>query len=156
MPRGEQAVDQAVVEVEASLVDPAAALREYAWPSNGEPVGADAQGLHQVEIQLPPAIVIASNGVGAAVGDSAGCGAKPTHWGTQDHELARWSTATEWDHCCSNMRLSRSPSQRPRRTHRTDAGSAAASTPASRHLVPCGTLAGESLGSLPDTVQHVV
>ena len=72
----EQGIDQAVVEVKASQVDAPAPSRKYSWPRNGKPVRAEAQALHQVDIRLPPVVVVAGDGARAAIGDPARCSAE--------------------------------------------------------------------------------
>src|SRR4051812_11965302 len=68
----EEAVDQALVEVEPGLVDPAGPLGEHAGPGHREAVGLQPEVRHQVEVLLDPVVVVARHVSGVAVADLAG------------------------------------------------------------------------------------
>lgn len=69
--RGEQAVHQAVVEVEPLGVDRAAPRRLDARPRDREPVGVDAEVPHERDVLGPPVVVVAGDVAGVAVADAA-------------------------------------------------------------------------------------
>ena len=48
--RGEQRIDEAVVEVEPFLVDRADAVRDHAWPGDREAEALDPEVLHQADV----------------------------------------------------------------------------------------------------------
>ena len=66
----QQAVDQALVEVQAGGVEPAAALGQHARPGDREAVALQIQLLHQVQVLRPAAVVIAGDVAMAAVADA--------------------------------------------------------------------------------------
>ena len=69
---GQQPVDEAPVEGETLLIGRAAAGRLDARPGDREPVGVQAEGLHQVEVFLEVVVVVAGLVAGVAVLDLAG------------------------------------------------------------------------------------
>jgi hypothetical protein len=70
----EHAVEQAVVEVDAGLVDGAGALGDQPRPGKGEAIGIKAAIADQVEVLRPQFIVIAGVEAGIAIVDIAGRG----------------------------------------------------------------------------------
>ena len=61
---GEQAVDQPVVEVEAAGVHRTVGGRDHPGPGDREPVGTHPQVDEQVEVLLPPVVVVAGDVAG--------------------------------------------------------------------------------------------
>ena len=67
----EHAVDEAVVEVEAGVVDLAAAGRHDPRPGDGEAVGRHPERRDEVEVGLPPVVVVARDRAVGGVEDRA-------------------------------------------------------------------------------------
>ncbi len=68
----EQPVHQSLVEVEPGLVDLAGAVGEHARPGDREPVGAEPERGHQVQVLLHPVVVVAGDVAVVAAVDLAG------------------------------------------------------------------------------------
>lgn len=79
---GQQAVDQAVVEVQALDVGLAPAGGLDARPGDGEAVAGEARLGHQVEVLLVPVVVITGHLAGVPVADRARAGSEgvPDRW----------------------------------------------------------------------------
>ncbi len=58
----EQPVHEAVVEVEAGPVGSAGSVGKDPRPCDREPVGADSEPLHQLDVLAPPVVVVARHG----------------------------------------------------------------------------------------------
>ena len=69
---GAQPVHQAPVVVEALLVDGAGAVRHDPGPADREPVGAQPQLGHEIQVRVGPVVVIAGDRAGVAVGHRPG------------------------------------------------------------------------------------
>ncbi len=69
---GFQFVHEAVIEVEPFRVRPARAIREDAWPGDGEAVGVAAEAPHQRDVFLVTMVVIVGDVSGVAVPDLPG------------------------------------------------------------------------------------
>ena len=72
--RVEQGVDEALVEVEAGLVDGAGPRGQDARPADAEPVGARPELGHQPDVLRVAVVVVAGDVARAAVGDRARLG----------------------------------------------------------------------------------
>jgi hypothetical protein len=70
----EHAVDQAVIEIQAGLVDGASAFGDQAGPGEGETIGVKAAIADEVEVFGPTLIVVTGIEAGIAVVDVAGSG----------------------------------------------------------------------------------
>ncbi len=68
----QQGVDQALVEVQALLVDPAAAFGHHPAPGHAEAVGLHAQFLHQPDVLAPAVVMVAGHVAGVVVEHAAG------------------------------------------------------------------------------------
>ncbi len=78
---GEELVDEAVVEVEALGVGRAGALREDARPGDGEAVGLEAEGLHELDVFFVAVVVVVGDVAGVSVVGLAGqCGRRCPRW----------------------------------------------------------------------------
>ena len=69
--RVEQGVDEALVEVEAGLVDGAGPRGQHARPADAEAIGARPQVGHQPDVLRVAVVVVAGDVAGAAIGDRA-------------------------------------------------------------------------------------
>jgi hypothetical protein len=72
----QQAVDQALVELQPGLVERAPPLGLDARPADREAVGIDPQGRDQVQVGVQPVVVVAGDAAIGAVGDGAGLAAE--------------------------------------------------------------------------------
>ena len=68
----QQAVDQALVELQPGLVERAPPLGLDARPADREAVGIDPQGRDQVQVGVQPVVVVTGPAAVGAVGDGAG------------------------------------------------------------------------------------
>ena len=68
----EQSIDEAVVEVQAALVEEPLPQRLHARPGDGEAVGIDAQARDHRDVVLPAAVVVAGDGAALAIDGAAG------------------------------------------------------------------------------------
>ena len=73
----EQAIDQAVVEGEALVVDGAPALGHDPAPADRESVGLEVEPLHQLDVLTPAIVVVAGHVAGVAVAHIARRVAEP-------------------------------------------------------------------------------
>ncbi len=73
----QQAVDQAIVEIEPGVVDLTPAVRQNPRPGDGEAVGGEAQLPHQRDVFPPAVVVIAGDIPAVGVEDLPGCVAEP-------------------------------------------------------------------------------
>ena len=69
--RGQQGVDEALVEVEAGLVDGAGPRGQHARPADAEAIGARPQIGHQPDVLRVAVVVVAGDVARAAIGDRA-------------------------------------------------------------------------------------
>ena len=70
--RAKYRVDQAIVKVQAGLVDLSFALRKYARPGRGKPVGRNAETLHERDVLRVAMVVVAGHITGVSVYHFAG------------------------------------------------------------------------------------
>src|SRR3954471_9724366 len=75
-PRGEQVVDEPVVEVETGLVHPAAAFGKDAWPGDREAERVEPELAHELDVLWIPMVEVARDRAGVTAPNLAGRGAE--------------------------------------------------------------------------------
>ena len=68
---GEDRIDQAVIERQSEFVRRPPPLRQNPRPSDGKPIGLNAEPLHQPDVLQIAMVVVAGDVAGVVVGDLA-------------------------------------------------------------------------------------